>query len=147
MDTNHIIVVIVKLVHLESVLVAMSMVLVRSTTKCLNGVVAKEGVLVRVPVAVTGQAVVMLTVRDITKLMALVKPTIEFIVVVLLQRILVNMVVILVGIVVRQQRILVSTVAAVVTTLVKQLRILAKGDNIVVIVILAHVINVLVDFN
>ena len=79
--------------------------------------------------------------------MALVKPTIEFIVVVLLQRILVNMVVILVGIVVRQQRILVSTVAAVVTTLVKQLRILAKVDNTVVIVILAHVINVLVDFN
>ena len=147
MDTNHIIVVIVKLVHLESVLVAMSMVLVRSTTKCLNGVVAKEGVLVRVPVAVTGQAVVMLTVRDITKLMALVKPTIEFIVVVLRQETHVNMVVILVGIVVRQQRILVSMVVAVVTTLVKQLRILAKGDNIVVIVILAHVINVLVDFN
>ena len=147
MDTNHIIVVIVKLVHLESVLVAMSMVLVRSTTKCLNGVVAKEGVLVRVPVAVTGQAVVMLTVRDITKLMALVKPTIEFIVVVLRQKTHVNMVVILVGIVVRQQRILVSMVVAVVTTLVKQLRILAKGDNIVVIVILAHVINVLVDFN
>ena len=147
MDTNHIIVVIVKLVHLESVLAAMSMVLVGSTTKCLNGVVAKEGVLVRVPVAVTGQAVVMLTVRDITKLMALVKPTIEFIVVVLRQKTHVNMVVILVGIVVRQQRILVSTVAAVVTTLVKQLRILAKGYNIVVIVILAHVINVLVDFN
>ena len=147
MDTNHIIVVIVKLVHLESVLVAMSMVLVRSTTKCLNGVVAKEGVLVRVPVAVTGQAVVMLTVRDITKLMALVKPTIEFIVVVLRQKTHVNMVVILVGIVVRQQRILVSMVVAVVTTLVKQLKILAKGDNIVVIVILAHVINVLVDFN
>ena len=123
------------------------MVLVRSTTKCLNGVVAKEGVLVRVPVAVTGQAVVMLTVRDITKLMALVKPTIEFIVVVLRQETHVNMVVILVGIVVRQQRILVSMVVAVVTTLVKQLRILAKGDNIVVIVILAHVINVLVDFN
>ena len=147
MDTNHIIVVIVKLVHLESVLAAMSMVLVGSTTKCLNGVVAKEGVLVRVPVAVTGQAVVMLTVRDITKLMALVKPTIEFIVVVLRQETHVNMVVILVGIVVRQQRILVSMVVAVVTTLVKQLRILAKGDNIVVIVILAHVINVLVDFN
>lgn len=147
MDTNHIIVVIVKLVHLESVLAAMSMVLVRSTTKCLNGVVVKEGVLVGIQQAVTGQAVVMLTVRDITKLMALVKPTIEFIVVVLLQRILVNMVVILVGIVVRQQRILVSTVAAVVTTLVKQLRILAKVDNTVVIVILAHVINVLVDFN
>ena len=147
MDTNHIIVVIVKLVHLESVLVAMSMVLVRSTTKCLNVVVAKEGVLVRVPVAVTGQAVVMLTVRDITKLMALVKPTIEFIVVVLRQKTHVNMVVILVGIVVRQQRILVSMVVAVFTTLVKQLKILAKGDNIVVIVILAHVINVLVDFN
>ena len=147
MDTNHIIVVIVKLVHLESVLAAMSMVLVRSTTKCLNGVVVKEGVLVGIQQAVTGQAVVMLTVRDITKLMALVKPTIEFIVVVLLQRILVNMVVILVGIVVRQQRILVSMVAAVVTTLVKQLRILAKVDNTVVIVILAHVINVLVDFN
>ena len=94
MDTNHILVVIVKLVHLESVLVAMSMVLVRSTTKCLNGVVAKEGVLVRVPVAVTGQAVVMLTVRDITKLMALVKPTIEFIVVVLRQKTHVNMAVI-----------------------------------------------------
>ena len=147
MDTNHIIVVIVKLVHLESVLAAMSMVLVRSTTKCLNGVVAKEGVLVRVPVAVTGQAVVMLTVRDITKLMALVKPTIEFIVVVLRQETHVNMVVILVGIVVRQQRILVSMVVAVVTTLVKQLRTLAKVDNTVVIVILAHVINVLVDFN
>ena len=147
MDTNHIIVVIVKLVHLESVLAAMSMVLVRSTTKCLNGVVVKEGVLVRVPVAVTGQAVVMLTVRDITKLMALVKPTIEFIVVVLRQETHVNMVVILVGIVVRQQRILVSMVVAVVTTLVKQLRILAKVDNTVVIVILAHVINALVDFN
>ena len=67
MDTNHIIVVIVKLVHLESVLAAMSMVLVRSTTKCLNGVVVKEGVLVGIQQAVTGQAVVMLTVRDITK--------------------------------------------------------------------------------
>ena len=147
MDTNHIIVVIVKLVHLESVLVAMSMVLVRSTTKCLNGVVAKEGVLVRVPVAVTGQAVVMLTVRDITKLMALVKPTIEFIVVVLRQKTHVNMVVILVGIVVRQQRILVSMVVAVVTTLVKQLKILVRVDNIVPIVTMAILEPVLVVFS
>ena len=123
------------------------MVLVGSTTKCLNGVVVWEGLLVGIQQAVDGAAVVMLTVRDITKLMALVKPTIEFIVVVLRQETHVNMVVILVGIVVRQQRILVSMVVAVVTILVRLLRILAKGDNIVVIVILAHVINVLVDFN
>ena len=125
------------------------MVLVRSTTIHLGRVYPHsiQKVLVRDNPAADGVAVVMLIVRELTRLKEVVKPTIEFIVVVLRQETHVNMVVILVGIVVRQQRILVSMVVAVVTTLVKQLRILAKVDNTVVIVILAHVINVLVDFN